>query len=204
MLSIYVLRQKLVRGDDISRKLWHLTQYYAYKYEPHALLPQFAAYPISQNTFQVILQFPDQCPRRSEMAVDLGKFIEQQNTDFSSALAVNQDQAREKLLTSGSLWTDGHGYDAAYWPEYHKAVRGDAEALYWVAELMKKDQNEIGAAIHYRWAENCSTDAELKAKARNQADQIISSLHPSHLETYRHSQKTHYDFLSSFDVPCLP
>jgi len=123
--------------------------------------------PDIRNIVQYNLIFSNQCDRKFEIFQSMSAYAEDLHSEIFS---IKQVPVEEPIESGNIYWTDSPDYDPNYWPTFHRAMRGDGEALLAMVGFQKPNDYQ-GKHLYMALAEFHLPNGPLKDKAqRGKAD----------------------------------
>jgi len=163
---------------DYNRKLIDSTLWFVSRHEPKV------GFIDVNNIYQAenFLFFADQCDRKEPIFQHLATYIDNRYGSDFTIKRTPDDQPIEThkdflIKSSGQFWTDSPDYDPNYWPTYHKAMRGDGEALYALVDFQGINEHQ-GRYLFMSLAEAFLPNGVLKDKIRNEKEDHFKNLYP--------------------------
>lgn len=125
----------------------------------------------------IYLIYVDSCPRRFELTRAAARFVEAKEPRYK--IIVDDKQIKEWPAKSNTgLWIDNPDYDPEYWLQRKKAMRGEGEAFFRVAEYDEKKGDLFAAFLNYGLAVEYLPDGPLREMAMKRKEENQNALTP--------------------------
>jgi hypothetical protein len=164
--------------DYLAFFLFHGFQLYLFRYQPTAALVSATNSGLKGNQGRIFLIYADDCPLRFEITELAARFIEQRDPRYTLHVSRQWIKPGGETIDLSGSWIDDPDYDPEYWKLLKKAMRGDGEALFGVAEHSEKNGNPFAAFMSYGLAVEYLPDGPLREMAMKRKEENQNALTP--------------------------
>jgi len=174
---------RINKGDDQYMTIMPETlQRYVSYHEPQVgfMVVQYLRFrkngliPKAKSIIQYELILSDQCDRKDQVFEKMIAYTQNQHGD---SFSIERNREKKPELKLSRYWIDSPDYNPDYWSTFHKAVRGDGEALYKMIKLQEK-HNHSGRHLYMSLAEIFLPDGPLKEKAKSGKSEAFNRMFP--------------------------
>lgn len=187
-------RECIIKFEYVFRNLWEnwpetslfgLFESYLWKHEPAAGIFQMDVAPSNGHPAVAYVMLSDECDRRFEIAESMAKFATESDLRYEVKASREHVLPGPYTIDNTGYWIDDPDYDPKRWKTIQKAMQGDGEAIFQMAEEVDREPvaegsltNLIGAYTTYVRAAECLPSGSLRDEALKRSQDRWSKMPP--------------------------